>query len=63
MYPGSPQALDPGEPGPHGAVLLEVAGGRVGSAERVPLSTVRYDEIAVDVSGVKEPGYLDGTLL
>ena len=63
MYPGSPQALDPGEPGPHGAVLLEVAGGRVGSAERVPLSTVRYDEIAVDVSGVKEPGDLDGTLL
>jgi DNA repair exonuclease SbcCD nuclease subunit len=54
LYPGSPQALDPGETGEHGAVLAEVQHGRFLPLRRVPLSTVRYDELDVDLSGVED---------
>jgi DNA repair protein SbcD/Mre11 len=48
LYPGSPQALDPGEPGPHGAWLVEL--GRTGTRfELVPLSGVRYDTLEVEL--------------
>ncbi len=58
VYPGSPQALDPGETGPHGAVVAELAGGRFEPLRRVPLSTVRYDEPAIDVSAVADEAAL-----
>lgn len=54
LYPGSPQALDPGEPGMHGAVIVEFEHGRCLPIRRVALSTVRYDELVVDVSGVQD---------
>lgn len=63
VYPGSPQALDPGEPGLHGAVRMEVHGGRVIPSGRVPISTVRYDELAVDVSAAEQIGDLDRILM
>lgn len=53
LYPGSPQPLDPGERGLHGPWLLEVAGDGAVSAEMLPLSTLRYDDLDVDVSGVE----------
>ncbi len=59
LYPGSPQALDPGEPGGHGVWIVEVGPGRSFSARMVPLSTVRYDAVEVDVDGVAEPEELD----
>jgi len=59
LYPGSPQALDPGETGPHGAWLLELAPGRPPEVRHVPLSTVRYDAVEVDVTGVAEWDELD----
>lgn len=52
LYPGSPQALAPAERGAHGAWLVEIAPGRTPAARHVPLSTVRYDTVQVDVTGV-----------
>ena len=51
LYPGSPQPLDPGEPGPHGAWLVEIADDGAASAEPVPLATLRYDAVPVDLDG------------
>jgi exonuclease SbcD len=59
LYPGSPQALDPGETGAHGAWLLEMAAGRIPRVRQVPLSSVRYDAVEVDVTGVAEAEELD----
>lgn len=54
LYPGSPQPMDPGEPGPHGVWLLEIdAGGRF-AARRLPLATVRYETLTVDLSGIAD---------
>ncbi len=52
LYPGSPQALDPGERGVHGPWLLQVAPGTSPTARQIPLATVRYRELAVDLSDV-----------
>ncbi len=50
MYPGTPQAMDPGEPGVHGAVIATIDGsGRV-ATRRVPLSTACYLAHDIDVS-------------
>ena len=59
LSPGSPQALDPGEPGRHGVWIVEVGPGRSFRARMVPLSSVRYDVVEVDVDGVGEPEELD----
>ena len=50
LYPGSTQAMDPGEPGCHGAWVIEVARGRVGQPRLVPLSSVRYESVEVDAA-------------
>lgn len=53
LYPGSPLALSPKEPGPHGPWLLEVgAGGRL-RFEHLPISRVRYELVEVDLTGVE----------
>ena len=53
MYPGTPQAMDPGEPGLHGVVIADIDGsGRV-TTSQMPLSTVRYLSLEVDVAGVE----------
>jgi DNA repair exonuclease SbcCD nuclease subunit len=59
LYPGSPQAMDPGEAGEHGVWIAETgpAGGL--TLRGVPLSSVRYDTVEVDVGGVAEAGELD----
>jgi DNA repair exonuclease SbcCD nuclease subunit len=50
LYPGSTQPLDPGEPGVHGPWLVSLDGdGRV-ETEQLPLATVCYDEVEVDVT-------------
>jgi DNA repair protein SbcD/Mre11 len=59
LYPGAPQALDPGEPGAHGAWIVELEPGRIPTARMVPLSSVRYDGVEVDVNGVADPDSLD----
>lgn len=56
LYPGSPQAMDPGEPGLHGPWLLEVDDGGRFSARQLPLSTVRYESRDVSLEGVEDEG-------
>lgn len=58
LYPGSPQAMDPGEPGLHGVWVVEVEEGRRFRARHLPLSRVRYETVEVDLDGVEEPGAL-----
>ena len=52
LYPGSLQALDPGEEGRHDPWLIEVTPGGEVREDQVSVSTVRYDTIPVDVSEV-----------
>lgn len=53
LYPGSPLALSPKEPGRHGPWLVEVEpGGRL-RFEHLPLSRVRYELVEVDLTGVE----------
>ncbi len=53
LYPGSPQPLDPGESDVHGPWLVEIERDGSVAAEMLPLSTLRYDELEIDVSGVE----------
>lgn len=52
LYPGSPQALDFGEPGLHGVWMVEVDHA-LGTPRQRPLSTVRYEMLEIDVSGTE----------
>jgi len=52
LYPGSPQPLDPGESGPHGPWLIEVAGPHQVAVRQLDMSSVRYEEIEVDLTGI-----------
>lgn len=52
LYPGSPQAMHPGETDAHGAWIVEVKQGRVVPPRFVPLSTVRYERVRVDATDI-----------
>jgi len=62
LYPGSPQALDPGESGVHGAWIVEIEQGRLGRPRMIPLSSVRYEPLSIDVSVVTDCDSLDAHL-
>lgn len=49
LYPGSPQALDPGEQGVHGPWMVTVSPNGTVESEQIPLGTVCYDEVRVEV--------------
>lgn len=55
LYSGSPQPLDPGEQRAHGPWTITVSETGTVHAEQIPLASVRYDEVSVDVSGVEDP--------
>ncbi|CAN5773129.1 DNA repair exonuclease [soil metagenome] len=59
LYPGSPQAMDPGEAGWHGVWIAEIDGAKRFSLRRVPITTVRYDSVEVDVGGEQSMGDVD----
>jgi len=63
LYPGSPQAMDPGETGAHGVWIVELASGPTFGARFVPLSTVRYDEVVVDVTGAEGTDEVDARVV
>ncbi len=50
LYPGSLQPLDPGEPGIHGPWLITIDDHNRIHAEQLPLASVRYEKITIDVS-------------
>ena len=54
MYPGSPQALDPGEPGQHGPWLVEVHGRGDLRCRQLPLAKVRYETVSIDIDGAED---------
>jgi DNA repair exonuclease SbcCD nuclease subunit len=62
LYPGSPQAMDPGEVGTHGPWLIEVEGPRNIKAKQLALSPVRYELCEVDLSGATTQAELDQRL-
>jgi DNA repair exonuclease SbcCD nuclease subunit len=53
LYPGSLQPMDPGEPGVHGAWLLELKPLAPAAPQLVPLASVRYATARVDVAGIE----------
>jgi DNA repair protein SbcD/Mre11 len=59
LYPGSPQAMDPGETGAHGVWLAELDGASRFTLRKLPLSTVRYETLEVDVSGEESEAAID----
>lgn len=63
LYPGSLQALDPGEPGTHGAWLINVERGGLSVPELLPLSSAFYNGCTVDLDGVDKPEDLETRLL
>jgi len=62
LYPGSLQALDPGEGGMHGAWVVDIGRDRAPSFQQIPLSGVHYATVDIDVGGIDEPGDLNGTV-
>ena len=61
-WPGSPVALDAAEaPGNHGALWVEVEGGRV-RVEAVPANLVSYVTVSVDVSEVSDSTQLEAVM-
>ena len=63
LYPGSPQAFDPGETGAHGPWLLEVANDTLGVPEQRALSSVWYGQHTLDLSGIKTETELESFIL
>jgi DNA repair exonuclease SbcCD nuclease subunit len=59
LYPGSPQAMDPGEAGAHGVWIAEIGPARTASCRMVPLSSVRYEAVEVSVDGISEASEID----
>jgi DNA repair exonuclease SbcCD nuclease subunit len=55
LYSGSPQPFDPGEQRAHGPWTITIPENGDVHAEQIPLASVRYDEVLVDVSGVDDP--------
>ncbi|MDT8368439.1 MAG: DNA repair exonuclease [Longimicrobiales bacterium] len=56
LYPGSLQALDPGERGVHGATLLEFDDAGKASFTRVPLSATHFDTVEVEITELDAEG-------
>jgi DNA repair exonuclease SbcCD nuclease subunit len=54
FYPGSPQPLDPGETGVHGVWLLQRDAAGSFTAEQLPIATVQYDEVEINVTGLED---------
>lgn len=62
-YPGSPQALSAKEKGEHGAILLTIENDRRISTKHIPLSTIRYEEISIDITGCTEEDEIKAKLV
>lgn len=63
LYPGSPQALDPGETGAHGPWILDVNNGKIGVPVQVPLSTVWYHNETIDLSDIADADTMQSYIL
>ncbi len=50
LIPGSVTALDPGEPGVHGAWMLNLTSTALASLQHIPLSACRYEAVELDLT-------------
>lgn len=62
LYPGSPQALDPGETGAHGPWIVDIENNRIGLPVHIPMSSVWYSRQTIDLSDVSDPNELETTI-
>lgn len=62
LYPGSPLALNPKEPGSHGPWLLTIGAGGTATAVQLPLSTTRFESVTVDITGAKTLDEVDQSI-
>lgn len=63
LYPGSVQALDPGEPGPRGVWLTNLSDSGLTAPEQRPISSVQYcRQFDIDLSDVQTKEELEGKL-
>lgn len=62
LYPGSPQAMDAGERGSHGVWIADLGPGRQPALEHVPLSTIRYEAVDVDLDGADDEQQTDARI-
>lgn len=62
LYPGSPQALDFGEPGIHGPWIVEVERA-LGTPEQLPMSSVRYARVEIDVSDAEDEAAIEAAII
>ncbi len=62
LYTGSPQAMDPGETGPHGPWLIELHGPRRIGARQLAMSRVRYETAEIDLTGMTDRDELESHL-
>jgi DNA repair exonuclease SbcCD nuclease subunit len=63
LYPGSPQAFDPGETGHHGPWLVNVESGSLGLPEQKPLSSVWYGSCDVDLSSAADDAEVESAVI
>ncbi|MXZ17937.1 MAG: DNA repair exonuclease [Rhodothermaceae bacterium] len=63
LYPGSPQPLDPGEPGTHGPWMITIDDQNRIQDEQLPLASVRYEEIVIDVSGREQIADINSSIV
>ncbi|MDP6546559.1 MAG: DNA repair exonuclease [Phycisphaerae bacterium] len=63
LYPGSPQGLNPGERGSHGASLVTIEPGQPPKTEHLPLAALRWEQIDVPLEGVGDEEALAGTVI
>lgn len=62
LYPGSPYALDPGEPGIHGCWIAEFERGNNVSLQKIPLSPVHYASVDMNLDGAEDETEFQGRL-
>lgn len=60
FYPGSPQPLDPGETEGHGPWVVHLSGSGEPSIEQLPLSTIQYEALEIDVGGIESANEVPG---
>jgi len=63
LYPGSPQALDPGEPGAHGVSVIEIGPAGIEAVRHRPCAGVRYETVAIDLTGVEDEADVESHVL
>ena len=62
LYPGSLQPRDWTEEGEHGAWVVEVEEGRLSHPRSVPLATVRWETLEIDLTGAADDDAVEGRI-